>query len=135
MVAFDLKTGNRLWQRDLGGIRSPALMGDSLFAVTNESDLVCIKKSTGQIHWAIALPRLDKDQKPVLWAGPLIANGSLLLTGSEGQMLFASLQNGKTLKTVDMPAGASLSPVIADGALYVLTDDGSLLKYSSEEKK
>jgi len=135
MVAFDLKTGSRLWQREVGGIRSPAVIGDSIFVVSNDSELVCMKKSTGQIHWAVPLPKTDNDKKAVLWAGPIVADDSLVLTGSNGQLLFASAKNGKTMKVLDMPSGSSISPIVANGALYVLTDDAYLVKYSSEEKK
>lgn len=135
MVAIDLKTGSRVWQRELGGIRSPALIGDSIFLVTNDADLVCVKKTTGQIHWATALPKVDSEKRPILWAGPIVAGDSLVLAGSNGQLLFASLQNGTTIKTLNMEMGASLSPIVADGALYVLTDDANIIKYSSEEKK
>jgi outer membrane protein assembly factor BamB len=135
MVALDLKTGNRLWQRDIGSIRSPALMGDSLFVITNGGDLACLKLATGHIQWASALPRLDNDKKPILWAGPVIANDSLVLAGSQGQLLFASLKDGKIVKSIEMSAGTSLSPIIADGALYILAENGNLLKYSSEKKE
>jgi outer membrane protein assembly factor BamB len=135
MVALDHKTGNRLWQREIGGIRSPAVIGDSIFIVTNDGDLACIKRATGQIHWATALPKVDSDKKAVLWAGPIVAGGSLVLTGSNGQILFVSLKDGKVSKTIEMGVSSSLSPIAADGALYVLTDDGKVIKYSSEEQK
>lgn len=135
MIATDLKTGNRLWQIDVGGIRSPAVIGDSIFMVTNDGDLICIKKQTGQIHWSAALPKLDEDKKAILWAGPIVGGNSLILTGSHGKILFASLQNGTSLKTLDMKAGSNQSPIIAEGSLYILTDEADLLKYSKEEIK
>lgn len=135
MVAYDLKTGNRLWQREIGAIRSPAVIGDSIFLVTNDADLVCVKKTTGQIRWATSLPKLDKDKEGILWAGPIVGDGSLILVGSNGQLLFASPKNGKTLRTFDMEVGAGQSPIIANGSLYVLTDSGTVVKYSNEEKK
>jgi outer membrane protein assembly factor BamB len=135
MVALELKTGARLWQREIGAIRSPAVIGDSIFVVTNDGDLVCIKKATGQIHWAVSLPKLDSDKKVLLWAGPIVAGDSLILTGSNGQLLFASAQDGKILKTLELGASSNQSPIVADGALYVLTDDANIIKYSTEEQK
>jgi outer membrane protein assembly factor BamB len=135
MIATDLKTGSRLWQREIGGIRSPAVVGDTIFVVTNDADLVCLKKATGQIHWASALPKVDSDKKPILWAGPVVADNSLILSGSNGELLFASLKDGSVKKTVRMPGGSGQSPIVADGALYVLTDDANILKYSKEEAK
>jgi len=135
MIAADLKTGSRLWQREIGGIRSPAVAGDSIFMVTNDTDLVCIKKATGQIHWANALPKVDSDKKPILWAGPVVADNSLILSGSNGELLFANPKDGSIIKTLNMPGGSSQSPIVADGALYVLTDDANILKYSKEETK
>lgn len=135
MVATDLKTGSRLWQREIGGIRSPAVAGSSIFMVTNDADLVCIKKATGQIHWASPLPKVDSNKKPILWAGPIVADDALILSGSNGELLFASLKDGSIKKTILMPVGSSQSPIAADGALYVMTDDANILKYSKEEMK
>jgi outer membrane protein assembly factor BamB len=136
MVAQDLRTGSRLWQREIGGIRTPAVMGDTIFAISNEADLIAIKKPTGQIHWAVPLTKTDEHKKPILWAGPVVAGDSLILTSSHGKLLFASPKDGKVIKILDMPSGSSLSPIVADGALYVLTDGGTLVKYaqSSEEQ-
>ncbi len=135
MIATDLKSGSRLWQREIGGIRSPAVVGDSIFVITNDADLVCIKKATGQIHWASALPKIDTDKKTILWAGPIVADDSLILAGSNGELLFANPKNGSIKKTLNMQASSSQSPIVADGALYVLTDDAAILKYSKEETK
>ncbi len=135
MIATDLKTGSRLWQREIGGIRSPAVVGDSIFLVANDADLVCVKKATGQIHWASALPKVDSDKKPILWAGPIIADNALVLTGSNGELLFASLKDGSVQKTFAMQEPSSQSPIVADGALYVLTDEARIVKYSKEEQK
>jgi len=135
MIATDLKTGSRLWQREIGGIRSPAVVGDSLFLVTNDADLVCIKKATGQIRWASPLPKVDSSKKPILWAGPIVADNTLVVTGSNGELLFASLKDGSIKKTITMPASSSQSPIVADGALYVLTDEATIVKYVKEEQK
>lgn len=135
MVALDLKTGGRLWQREIGGIRSPAVIGDCLFCVTNDADLVCVKKATGQIRWAIPLPKVDDEKRMILWAGPIVAGDSLILVGSNGQLIFASPQTGKIQKTIEIGGSSNLSPIAADGALYVLTDDANVTKYSGEESK
>lgn len=135
MVAIDLKTGTRLWQRDIGGIRSPAVAGDNLFCITNDADLICIKRATGQIRWSVALPKHDQDKKQILWAGPILAGDSLLIVGSNGQLLIASPQTGKTINTLEMGNASSISPIVVDGALYVLTDDAHIIKFSNEEPK
>src|SRR5262249_10856562 len=116
----------------------PAITGDSIFAVTNNAELISIKKATGQIHWAVSLPKLNENKTPILWAGPIIAGDSLILAGSNGELVFASPKDGKILKTINMPGGSGLSPIVADEALYVLTDDATLVKYAKEmveEKK
>jgi outer membrane protein assembly factor BamB len=135
MVALELKTGARLWQREIGGIRSPAVIGDSLFCVTNDAELVCVKRATGQIRWASALPKLDNDKRLILWAGPIIAGDNLILSGSNGQLIFVSPHTGKVQKSIENGTSSSLSPIAADGALYVLGDDATVTKYSSEEPK
>ena len=57
MTAIDLKTGVRQWQKEVGGVRTPAVSGDWIFILIEQGDVLCLHRWTGKIRWAVALPK------------------------------------------------------------------------------
>ena len=132
MAAIDLRTGRRLWTREIGGIESPWVAGDYLFVLTNEGALVALGRSTGEIHWVTDLPIWkDPEDKTgrIIWTGPLLASDRLIVAGSSGRALAVSPYTGKILGSVEMPDSVSVAPVIADKTVYFLSDDADLVAY------
>lgn len=125
-AAIDLNTGIRLWQKEISGIRTPAVYGNYLFLVTNHRELVCLNRHTGQTVWTINLP---EQSEKVIWSGPVLANSTLILTGSNGYIRFHDAQSGKFVKDIHVAEPMSLSPVVIDSTLLVLTDHGNIIAY------
>lgn len=128
MAAFDLATGNRIWQKDIGGLRTPAIVDGYLFMISNDNDLLCLESSTGKVVWAQALKTPAGEEK-IAWAGPVMASGKLVLTNSQGQITFFNPIDGKELSTIQQGNKTTLSPVIVDGKLLILSDDGTVTIY------
>jgi outer membrane protein assembly factor BamB len=130
MVAVDLRSGNRLWEKQIGGTQTPWVAGDWLFVLTNESDVVCLNRNDGRIRWVTGLQqyRNEKSKKdPYRWAGPVLAGDRLLVAGSNGQMLALSPYTGKILGSLDMRQPLVLAPIVANDTVYLLTDDAQLI--------
>ncbi len=124
MTAIDLRTGSRLWQKEVGGVRSPSLGGDWLFVQTSYNDVLCMNRHTGAIRWASPLPKLvsNDNKTPVYWAGPILVGDQLVFTGSNGRVLFMSVVDGKTSKELTFDGEGYVSPIVANKTLYVLSD-------------
>jgi outer membrane protein assembly factor BamB len=131
MSAIDLRTGKFLWNRQIGGVRTPALSGDFLFMLSNDNHLVCCENRTGKVIWTKQLPHKDGDTQAVLWAGPILVNNTLVITGSNGKILFCNVQSGEILKDMDAGSPLLLSPVTAQETLVVLSDQGDLIAFGS----
>lgn len=130
--ALDMRSGQTVWSRDLGGIRTPAVTGKYLFMLTNDNHLACLMKETGQIVWSQQLEHFvdqEKQQGKILWAGPLIVNDALLIIGSNKQGLLLSTQNGQEIKKFELPHKATLSPIAINKTLLILLDNGTLIAY------
>ncbi len=132
-VAIDERTGARVWEAEIGGVNTPSLAGDFVFQLTNDSEVVALKRDTGQVRWAKMLDRFedteDKKSDAVIWSGPVLAGDRLWLVSSNEQMLGLSPQDGRILTTLELPSGSFIAPVVANGTLYVLTDDGDIVAY------
>jgi outer membrane protein assembly factor BamB len=132
MSALDLRSGQTVWTKDIGGVRTPAIAGGFIFMVTNENSLVCLKRDTGAVLWVKKLPQFinpTTHEEPIFWAGPVLANNQLVLAGSNGHGLILMADTGKKSLEFELPGQTTLSPILIDKTLVFLTDSATLVAY------
>lgn len=130
LLAIELRSGSRVWEQDLAGLNTPWIAGEYLFIVTVDGDVVCLTSRTGQVRWVQSLPRFEdsKDREnPIFWNGPILLSDRLVILGSNGHALAVSPYSGRILGKIELPHGVRVSPVVANGILFALTDDGILI--------
>jgi outer membrane protein assembly factor BamB len=125
MEAIDLRTGTKIWGRDVGGTRSPAVGGDFLFLITSAQDLMCMRCSDGKICWIRPLPSTE-DTSSSRWGGPILVNSQLLITNSNGKALLVSAKEGQTVREFELEDPMYVSPIVANKTIYFLLDSGTL---------
>jgi len=131
MVAIDLRTGARAWERNIGGVRTPWIAGDWIFVLNNEAQVICLSRRNGRVRW---IAQLDKYENPeeleglIHWIGPMAVGGQLLVIGGHGRGLALSPSDGAVLDTFKLP-GEVMAAVVADDTLYLQTKDADLLAY------
>ena len=124
------RIGARLWEKDIGGTQMPWVAGDYVFVVTNDAELVALTRKEGYIRWIARLPRFEDEEDredPIFWSGPVLAGDRLIVAGSHGEAMSVSPYTGEVLGRFELPDGVSISPVVADNTLYILTDAAELL--------
>lgn len=132
MVAIDQRTGMRVWQKEIGGAETPWVAGDVLFVLTMENEVAAINRTNGKVRWVSQLARFrhpDDRVDPIVWTGPVLAGGRLIFAGTTGEVVEMSPLDGSVIKTWKAGAGVSVPPVVADGTLYLLNNDGRLSAY------
>ncbi|MEK9671030.1 MAG: PQQ-binding-like beta-propeller repeat protein [Rhodospirillaceae bacterium] len=132
MAAYDLRSGRRVWEKDVGSVESPWVAGNYIYVLTTDSEAAAINRDTGQVYWVTPLPRFvdpDDREKPIVWTGPLLASDRLIIAGSHGKAWALSPYSGKFIGEVKLPDGVSVPPVIADGQVVFLTDDADIITY------
>jgi outer membrane protein assembly factor BamB len=132
MVALELASGERVWEKSMSGLSTPWVAGDYIFIVTSDGELVCLMRRDGRVRWLTQLQRYtDPEDKKglVRWQGPILASDRLILTSSNGYVVSASPYTGQILSTEKMGEGSSLPPIIANNTLYVLTQNADLIAY------
>lgn len=131
MASYELVTGQRTWEISIAGISTPYVVGEWVYAMTDDGKLLCVARGTGKVRWLQQLARFrveteKKKKDPIRWTGPVLAGGRLLAVNSEGQLVEFSPTDGSTLATTDFKAPLSQSPVVANNMLYILADDGRI---------
>jgi outer membrane protein assembly factor BamB len=129
MVALDLPTGQRVWERNFAGVSTPWVAGDWVFALTVDGQLVALSRSEGRVRWVTQLPQFRKMKSKrgdIRWFGPVLASDRLWVTASTGLLAWVDPQTGEVGGQIDLDDEIYLPPVVADGAIFVLTDKGRL---------
>jgi outer membrane protein assembly factor BamB len=132
MVAIDLRTGDRVWEQDIGGTYTPWVAGDYVYVLTNEYSVVCLTRREGKIKWVLDLPRYENQEKkknPLDWSGPLLASDRLIVLASNGDAISISPYTGKPLGRIVFSDGSYVAPVLANQTLYIVTQGADLIAY------
>jgi len=130
MTAMDLRTGSRIWEQDIGGVNAPWVAGDYVYVLSTSAELICLTREDGRIRWITQLDQYEDPEGksgPIEWAGPILAGDRLVVLASTGEAWSVSPYTGKPLGRIELPAGSFLSPVVADGTLYLMTSDADLM--------
>jgi outer membrane protein assembly factor BamB len=131
MQASALLNGRPLWQQRVGSHSTPWSAGNVLFVLSDTHDLAAIFKRDGSVRWASSLARINvmnQDETPPLF-GPILAGNAVLVTTGEGELLTYRPTDGVLLKSYELASDFATAPVIAGGALYLISKDGTLHKY------
>ena len=129
MAAYELVTGQRIWELNLAGISTPAIAGDWIFTLTDDGKLLCIQRATGKVRWLTQLARYENEEKkknPIFWTGPVLAGNRLWFANSIGQVYAAGIEDGAPVSFADLKKPVTLAPIVAGGTLYILDDSGKV---------
>ena len=129
MAAYELVTGQRIWELNLAGISTPAVAGDWIFTLTDDARLLCIARSSGKVRWLTQLAayrNVAKKKDPLFWSGPVLAGDRLWFVNSLGQVFSAAATDGQPVLVADVKAPITLAPIVAGSMLYVLDDNGKI---------
>ena len=132
MAAIDLRTGERVWEQDIGSSHGVWVAGDYIYVLSNDNQLVCLTRHDGKVRWLRQLPRYENEkdkEDPIVWAGPVLGGDRLIVLSSDGWALSVSPYTGEPMGRQEMPGDAFVDPVIANNTLYILTDNGELSAY------
>ncbi len=131
VMVLDMRSSDRVWQRELGSFNTPWVAGGFIFMVTTQNDIVALKQADGKMRWATGLDRFtDSDHKtPVLWAGPILAGGRLIVVGSNQMMIEIDPSKGTIIRQTETGDNVQIPPIVAHSTLLTLSDDGDLTAY------
>jgi outer membrane protein assembly factor BamB len=131
-MAVDLHSGVKVWTHGASGTHAPAVAGGFVFQLDNQQILYAVHADDGLVSWSLQLPAYKKPKsksKPILWTGPLLVNGQLVLTNDHGEIALVDAVAGKLTQTAKLDAPADMPPIAASGVLLQLTRNAKLTAY------
>ncbi len=128
-----LANGRPLWQQPIGTQSAPWSAGNVLFMLSPSHDIAALLKRDGSVRWATSLAvrhKRDpaKDKTPPLY-GPILSGNAVLVVDGDGVLRSFNPETGAAIDRYELADGIVTAPVIANGAMYVITKAGKLYKY------
>ena len=132
LLATELKTGRRIWERSISGANTPWIAGEFIFIISNEGQIICLTRKSGLIKWVTQMPMFEspEDKEGIIkYVGPIIAGDRLVLASSRGEIYSLSPYKGTILGKVNVSGNVYISPIVAGQTLLVLSDSGVLTAF------
>ena len=128
LAAIDIRSGNRIWEKEIGGTNTPLLSGNTLFVVTNSNDLLAVNKENGDILWATSIELGGKPSEVTPYS-PILLNNQLVVALSNGRVLTYNPQDGQKTNMIDLDEKLNSAPIVAQGYIVFATSKAKLLLY------
>ncbi|MBL8638879.1 MAG: PQQ-binding-like beta-propeller repeat protein [Alphaproteobacteria bacterium] len=129
VAALDYRSGQTVWQKEVGSGKSLWVSGTRVFMIGASAELIAIGRESGSVLWSLPLDQLSTHEharNSLLWQGPVMAEGKLILASPDGVLHFVSAENGQKLGEIETGEKLASAPMIAGGTLYLLAEDGTL---------
>ncbi|PTW60460.1 outer membrane protein assembly factor BamB [Breoghania corrubedonensis] len=129
-IGVSLKTGERLWEQDIGSVHTPAVAGNAVFLIDLNDRLVALDLKSGQPMWVTQLPVVRTKKKQSNWAGPVLAGNKLWMFSSDGHMALVNPTNGTIISNRETSEPTYMSPIVASGRMIVVEGKGDIVAYN-----
>ncbi len=134
VVALRPSSGERLWTANEGAYSPVLPVGDSVFMLSEQGELLRLDRDTGARIWSVRLPyfvndRIKRRQAVFAHYGPVLAGGRLLVASNDGLIRSYSPETGALVSTTEIRGGAASNPAIVNGVMYVVTENGQLAAF------
>lgn len=128
LAAVDIRSGMRIWEKEIGGSNTPLLAGNALYIITENNDLVAVDTQNGKVLWAKAID-LGEKPKGVRAFGPVMIDSRLLVALSNGMVYVYSPAGGAVLSEFNTDEDLNAAPIVANGYILFVTKNARLLAY------
>ncbi|MFN7038567.1 MAG: PQQ-binding-like beta-propeller repeat protein [Alphaproteobacteria bacterium] len=125
--SIDLETGQLNWKQEIKEVKTFWYAGEYLFAINQDMELFAIHSKSGKIKWIVRLEdQVIKSKSKSVFYGPIVANDMIFVTSSEGDLLFISPNNGKTLSKKKIAKNFVSLPMIIKNKIYIFSKNSIL---------
>lgn len=134
MQALDMRSGDKLWEKEIGSMQNLLVVGDYLFAISKRNILYALDKVSGDIIWATDIREHIKDEdddgKTIVYASsPLMLNNSILLAFSNGKILRINATTGAVSAKINLDLDISNGLVVAQERVIAVSDDADVIVF------
>jgi outer membrane protein assembly factor BamB len=118
--AFDAESGDQLWQFETGDWvdGTPAVGSEYVYVGSNDGSLYALDKATGTEEWAFTGGGMR---------APTLVDDSVYVPSDDGNIYAIDAATGTEIWTFETDGRPRFCPGVADGALYLGTNDSNMI--------
>ena len=133
-ISYNLLNGSLNWELEISSSQMPWVAGDSLFIISDDANLICIRRQDGAIRWITKLPYLVEEnllrfQKFIVHFGPIIASEKVYIVSSDNRLRILDAKNGSLIDEKKFSNSFSTPPIIINSTLFLINDDAKLYAF------
>lgn len=132
LVSLDMRTGDKLWEKEIGSMQNMLLVGDYLFAISNKNVLFAVEKYSGDIMWSTDVKEFleeDQDGGEIYAAPPLMINSQILLAFSNGKVFKFDAHKGSLIAKTDLGIDISNGLIAVNEMVITVTDSADVIVF------
>ena len=122
VYCLDVDDGRILWKQPLDGVRSFFVDNDTLYLSSN-SGIVRMDAETGMVIWRNIL------RENALFSPLAVGDHNLYVSIQRFGLAVLDRESGETRHIIDVGSDFTSEPVLTDGALYALSNRGTVYRY------
>ena len=129
LTATELTTSKRIWEQEISSIKTPWIVGDFIFLLSTNDELICIYRPDGRIKWIAPLPSYQNPKQhkdKITWNGPVVAGNVVFAVNSIGELYELSPQTGEVIGVQEVEENIFLPPIVVDKKMYLLNNSSEL---------
>ncbi|MDX1949144.1 MAG: PQQ-binding-like beta-propeller repeat protein [Rickettsiales bacterium] len=130
MLVLSEEDGSTIWEtKNIGLVGQPWAVDNSIFVINRFGELLNFEFKTGKIIWKKLLADAeDIDDDNLVFTSPVLAADLIFIADNAGTLRAYSPKNGNLVKEYDIPEDIYLSPVIAKGRMYFISNNSDLIE-------
>lgn len=129
-AALNLMTGAKVWEKDVGGSINPVMHGDFIYALSNDNELICMYKKTGDIAWIRNIDSNNKNEDRRFCCGLILSGNKIIVSTNLGEIFFFDINTGQQKHVIKKNTAFIASPIIAHNTLILMDEDANLYGYA-----
>ena len=134
LVSYNLIKGVLNWEHEISASQMVWIAGDSLFVISDNGNLINIRREDGSIRWITNLPykieeNLLRFQKFIVHYGPIVASERVYLVSSDNKLRIYNAKNGKLIEAIKFSNGFSTPPIIINSKLFLINNNAMLYAF------
>jgi outer membrane protein assembly factor BamB len=126
--SYNLLNGKLNWEQKLSAVGTPIIDKSNIFLITENGFFIILNKDNGKIISSNNILKILKEKNQTTKiTGYIMGSGKIYSVTRNGYLLISSASSGKTESYKKLAKSISVSPIINDNMLFILTENSKII--------
>ena len=130
LVSLDVRTGEPIWEKEIGSMQNMLLVGEYLFVISNKNILYAIEAEGGDVMWSIDMREHIFEEEidgEIVANQPIMLEGNILLTFSNGKVFRINASRGNIVAKTQLDIEQGFRIIVVNEKVVLVSGDAELI--------